>query len=230
MVRPKCIAGLSRGSYSNCVKQGFWESLEIEDRDMYKALLLLPLLSLVAATGIATPFRYDDIQNEEYRVYSALIEQKMTGHTRLVFIDSTTLLDPLDRITIFELRPDSTLTTVNQSEKLEYLKKKLSLISQATLDDYLNNGKKAVRLNMSMDSAIKYRLISRTQYKQMQDKVQNNHLLPELISLSRIGFNVPRTQALVSIETSGGTDGECFHVLLEKDGSKWVIKQSWNGQ
>jgi len=190
----------------------------------------LSLLWLVAGQGIATSPGYHDTEDDANRVYSALIEKKMAGRSRIVFIEATTLIEPLDRITMFKVRPDSSLTTMNESEKLEHLKTKLSLISQDTLGDYLNKGKKEVQLNLSLDGTIKYRLMSRMQYKQMQDKIQNKHLLPEFISFSRIGFNVPRTQALVSMETSGGTDGECFQLLLEKDRSKWIIKQSWDGQ
>jgi arginine repressor len=194
-----------------------------------KALLFLPLLSLLKGPDSATPFRQDDTQNEAYRVYSALIEQKIPDKTvALVFIEATTLPDPLDRIALFKQRPDSTLTTMNQSETLEHLRKKLSLVSQATIDDFLNNGKKTVRLKKALDGTIKYRLMSHQQYRQMRDESQNN--LPELICFSRVGFNVERTQALVLMETHGGTDGESFFVLLEKDGSKWVIKQRWNGQ
>lgn len=160
---------------------------------------------------------------EEYAVYSAVIQAmyvKEQDKTIVIAIHTTFYnyksiwQKPEDymRVMLEQLTPIS-LDTVEDLEKKN--KERSELESRLNLTvNYVLLGKQA-STNTPEDYA--------AQWRSFYDKYPGS---PGIISLSRVGFNADRKQAIVYVANScGGLCGKGYYVLVTKDSGDWRIER-----
>lgn len=156
--------------------------------------------------------------NEEYAVYSALIGQKyVKDKVRVAVIRDQTLVDTGDSVRI--------------AGNFRRLMQQLSPM-EATLDDYKENNKTSHRLDRKFDLAVPYVLLTEREnneifrkgwdgWKRFYDKYQGSF---GEVSVSALGFNRERNQALVYVgHACGSLCASGQYVLLVKTEGAWKI-------
>jgi len=157
-------------------------------------------------------------ETEEYAVYSALISQKFVrDETRLVVITDPTCCGNKD------LDP--------------WRLKQLEPISPDTVDSFKERDKETKHLERGFTLSIAYRIVD---YKQIEKLFTAGmpaeglktfyQLYPQsngYLTLSRVGFNKDRTEALVNTGwMRGALFGEGHYFLLSKKDGRWRIERS----
>jgi len=156
--------------------------------------------------------------SEDYAVYSALLSQKfITDKVRLVVIEDETLVDKGD--------------TVRIAGNFRDLAQRLSPM-EATLDDYKEKNKTSHRLGREFNLAVPYVFFTVEErkeifkegwdgWKRFYEKYAGSF---GTVSVSAIGFNRERNQALVYVvRACGSLCASGQYVLLVKTDGKWKV-------
>ncbi|MDT5122012.1 MAG: hypothetical protein QOC96_1494 [Acidobacteriota bacterium] len=157
---------------------------------------------------------------DDYAVYSTVLAEKryINEHTKQVVIEDET--DDEKEISI----------ALNKS-----LNEIIPKAAQSTIADYISKNKEPQHLDNLFKLKVERVLVSASEIKEI---FENHHIegwkiiaerYPDslgLITLSRIGFNPERTQALVHVGIGcGGSCGEGNFFLLAKESGVWKVQK-----
>jgi hypothetical protein len=183
--------------------------------------IILALFLSLCAHSLSDFVKADGITSDEYAVYSALIQSMYVKQpVQTVVVDKQTQFYKID----WE-RPEDYRKSILAE---------LSSISEETIEDFEKKneteGELARHLNLTVDYVLLGKQSSaRTpeehakQWKEFDEKYPNS---PGIISLSRVGFNSDKDQALVYVANRcGGLCGKGYYVLLMKSGERWKVQK-----
>lgn len=192
-----------------------WASLHLKSQSM---------TALAAANVLPL-----QIEEEEYAVYSALINDDLKesdgdGKSR----------DKNDRVLIIDDRPSLWDGEIpgEQSQFFEELKKSAPELEPETINDLIVKSNVVTTLERKFNIKIKYALVSDEEidalFKEGAGGWEAFHKkFPKsngILTLSRVGFNAEKTQALVYKGWScGGLCGGGGYTLLTKKKGVWVV-------
>jgi hypothetical protein len=118
----------------------------------------------------------------------------------------------------------------------EYLKARLSPLSQATIESYKGRNKEPLHLKGFANAKVKYSLMTEGEWEELFEKDilsgwksfrQRYADAAGVVRLSRVGFNPEGTQALVLLLYGcGEVCGEGTFILLTKEEGGWRIEKS----
>ncbi len=178
---------------------------------MLKSLSLV-LLLLVAAPLFGRQAASEKITNDEYAIYSTLIDSRFLPRgTHLAVIDSTVEFD-INEVPIPKEFDDDLLPKIGKTYRLDrrlHIRVKYLLLTPIQLDRLFKRG-----VSIGWNSYWK-----------------TYHHATGLLSLSRVGYNSTRTRAFVYVaEACGPRCGNGYTYVLEKQNGAWKIrdeKQLW---
>jgi hypothetical protein len=185
----------------------------------------LPQLSTVAAGS--APLQIED---EEYAVYSALINKDIKDSA-----DAEKRGDASDRVLIINESPSLWDGSIADESKnfFEELKRSAPQLQPETVNDLQVKSNEASRLERKFSLKIKYLLVKDEEIDALfKDNVMGgweafHRKHPKssgILTLSRVGFNADKTQALVYKGWScGGLCGGGGYTLLTKKKGVWVV-------
>jgi hypothetical protein len=167
-----------------------------------------------------------EITAEEYAVYSDLIEVMyfrnwpFPGDKELVWfshLDQRTIQTMIEVIVIGD-------HTFCEESYFQILKMDLD-VSEEILDDFRARNGKEYKLEDFFEFPDKPELADKivfaSQKKRFRGKKTQGHL-----TLSRVGFNSDRTEALVYVGNQlGGLEGSGLCILLSKEEARWVVQK-----
>lgn len=172
--------------------------------------------------------------DEEYKVYDAVIRSR--------FRQTTTRVDTTVKIDELLIRNRTESTYGRGSTEWPFVKDRLPELLEETITGYKSVEGKEVSLDRRLDLPLPYKLISDKEIKDFFDGVKRPIDLADLNkrweefykkypdsrgynSLSRVGFNAKRTQALVySVNLCGSLCGTGTYYLLVKEQGGWVVR------
>ncbi|HEY0322992.1 MAG TPA: hypothetical protein VGC66_18700 [Pyrinomonadaceae bacterium] len=211
-------------------------------------LLLVGLLTLATATIAFASLHHSaksqptlaaqsrpslQIDDEEYAVYSALINDSLKDSD-----EDEKRKAPGDRLLIIEKHPSLWEGFVDDESKnfFEELKKNSSELEPETVNDLRVKSNEPSLLERKFAIDIKYALVGNEELEALfKEDVGGgweafHRKYPKsngFLTLSRVGFNADKTQALVYKGWScGGLCGGGAYILLRKKNGVWVVGQS----
>jgi hypothetical protein len=195
---------------------------------MIKKLLMIFISTLVLPSSIASGgYGAQSVLQEDYSVYSALINQKFIRHEiKLIVIQ--------DQTQIYRLGHQSL------DEHTNYAMKGLSPVSLSTVKNYFERNKEQFNLSGHFKLKTPYIILTKKEIedhfkprigvadpldKAWQEFYKKYPDSPGFIMLSRVGFDSEMKQAMVYIgHACGGLCGEGRYVFLTKEEGNWRIK------
>jgi hypothetical protein len=211
----------------------------------YRKLLLLLVVLLTLATGVPASLQPSalprlstvaagsaplQIEDEEYAVYSVLINQALKDGA-----DAEKRVDASDRVLIINDSPslwDGSIAD-ESNNFFEELKRSAPQLQPETVNDLQVKSNGASRLEPKLSLKIKYLLVRDEEIDALfKDNVMGgweafHRKYPKsngILTLSRVGFNADKTQALVYKGWScGGLCGGGGYTLLAKKKGVWVV-------
>lgn len=195
--------------------------------------LLSALLLAVCAFHVGTATDSDQaISADEYSVYSVVLEQLYTSNEiRLLVIE-----DQTDKTSVY--------FSDSSEPEFEYLNKHFPMISTATIYDYTSKNNDSQPLSRAFHLNTSYVLLSRKEFKGFAGEKETMEMSRDgwtkfyndypmsagLISISRVGFDDKRAQALVYVSLVRGHDsgrmwGDGGYVLLIKRKGVWRVRK-----
>lgn len=160
--------------------------------------------------------------NDEYAVYSTVIE-------------SMYLTDDVEQIVLIEQTESGAETGGSIEEVTLFLQENFGpSISEETLADYLQKHEQPVKLERHFVLPVDYVLIDEAEVRELVDESGNWQLFFEaypgstgVITLSPVGFNQARDQALVYTGFRGDYgSGQGYYILLTKQNDSWRVDQT----
>lgn len=185
-------------------------------------LLVLFQLSLSPCLNPSSGFNEaNDITSEDYAVYSALIQNMYVkeGVKTIVIVKHTMFYK------------------INWEKPEDYRKSildELRPISQETIEDFEKKNEEEGELARHLNLTVNYVLLGKqsatrtpeeyaNKWKDFYERYPNS---PGEISLSRVGFNSDKDQALVYAGNScGGLCGKGYYVMLMKSDRVWKVQK-----
>ena len=186
---------------------------------MKKAFLLITILFCCVFSVVAQ----EQIEREEYDVYNAVFGDDSYQHVIFNF---------------------TALTELNPASKFirKLLRQELSIVKPDTLKSFNNRNEKSFELKDEFGRQPTVKLVNNEDmqpFLEMIKKDNDNEIAVQnaflekygsmgLVTLSRVGFNKSKTQALVLLSNSAGFCGTCnesYYVVLSKENGRWEIKK-----
>jgi hypothetical protein len=177
-------------------------------------------------TGVSSNFTASE-ESEEYAVYSALIMNEFVKDK-----DDVKLLVISDR-TQFYANPDY-LKSTGSEERIRDMKKYHPTVAEDTLRDYEAKHVQPSRLDANFNLPVKYILFDEASLEKDEEGARMFAFYEKyqdaggMISLSKVGFNKDRTEALVRVKlifcplcSLGGK------VLLRKERGAWRVVENF---
>ncbi|HXG68644.1 MAG TPA: hypothetical protein VNO70_26345 [Blastocatellia bacterium] len=170
-----------------------------------------------------------DVEDEDYAVYSALINQKyIKDQIKLIVIQQETENYDSDH----DRRPPE--------ETSRHILQLLSPVSQATLADFRIRNAQPATLRDKFDLKVRHTVVPKQEimsifqprggvpddlFKAWQQFYKKYPDSPGYIRLSRVGYDSEKGQAMVYVAHGcGGLCGSGGYVLMTKEGNAWSIK------
>jgi hypothetical protein len=195
-----------------------------EKKVMRNCLLLSLIALLVGSHNLASPAVQTIAQpapeREEYVVYAALLKEMFIGkETKQLVIERYTAVN------------DS-----SNSEPDTFIEQ-LSPLMKETTSDYKEKNKQSVELSDRFELKVKLNFLSRDELKRIFEKRDEKYdgwkafrqKYPgagEIITLSRVGFNPDKSQALIFVGYQcDWLCGEGNYILLTKRDGEWKIEK-----
>ena len=179
----------------------------------------------VAALGLGLPCAAQALANEERAVLESALEARGVGKAhRVIIADRTaTLSCSLSPEELIQLEGCSGMRAPQETPEQLAARLKRSLgAADETVADLRSKSEKDVAVGKPFKLAAK-----QTLWGPREGAKRSNLFKPDVaVSVSRVGFNKARTQALAYVATMSWTDpkgsfGE--YLLLEKSRGKWAI-------
>lgn len=175
----------------------------------------------------------ETFEDNQYAVYNALIadEDLIPYFSR----KSRLLSDESNLLVIIERTNVDYLESPNFRQLLAEVPNRLSSLSNATFDDFLENNKSRISLKdlftlpvkrvFISDEELKNILKSKLYWEGFYKKYPNSQ---GVMTLSNVGFDSQKKQALVYVSnTRGSLDAIGIYVVLEKQSGIWRVKESY---
>jgi hypothetical protein len=184
-------------------------------------LALFQFCSLLSLNSSPNLLADNEITGEEYAIYSALIQR--------FYIKEGVNTIVINKYTQFYKRD-----WLKPEEYKKSILEELSPISQETIEDLLRNNEKEGELARQLNLTVRYELLGKQnsaktaeEYaKQWKDFYERYPGSRGVISLSRVGFNSERNQAIVYVENvCAGLCGRSYYVLLMKSKQGWKVEK-----
>lgn len=187
-------------------------------------LVVASLLGSCAASPIISVSSQHSSEMEKDAVYATLIrEMCITDQVEQIVIKDETSLDSFRDDELEEIFRQITL--------------KLPTLQKATFSDFRDRNRQPHRLDETINLSIKYVLISKEEENELLYRAGGGSWLsfykkyPKsqgITTLSGVGFNPERDQALVYVgNRSGPKTGTGYYVLLARENGNWVIKDRY---
>jgi hypothetical protein len=185
-------------------------------RKIFLAVLILSILACGTILVCLNQLRKPSIDPEEYSVFSVLMNSLYPdSRIKLLVFNEKTNADLIHGVT-------------------EFIEKELPELEQATLNDFINKNKHSYLLSQNLNLRVDYSLISEGTRENIFQKENawgefyNRYPGSQgITTLSRVGFNSIKTQALVYEGTqSDYLAGRGFYILLAKENGAWKIKKT----
>lgn len=169
----------------------------------------------------------------EYAVYSALLQEWY--HDGIGYEDGKPGRGPVQLYVISDDTSINYRGTDPLSETLEYVRREMSQpLDQEVIDDFLKKNAQSYPLNYSFELPATVILTSKTELREIFAKGYDYFELsarypfsPGIMTVSRVGFNAQRDQALFYVDSRESYDcGAGFYILLVKENNVWRIKGS----
>jgi len=195
---------------------------EMTSKRLYTMLVLLLVVGNVAG---ATSIRTADVSDEEDAVYAALLAH--------MFVDNGGLTVPAV-IQELVIRDQTDQYSLEMIDDKFWLKDAFPQISPETINDYKLKNKVPYRLRDAFDLRVKHKLVASEQIEQIfkfggEGWPQFFKKYPNsggYVSLSRVGFNYDRNQALIFVSHSCGPQcGSGSYVFLLKSDNIWRVSK-----
>jgi hypothetical protein len=165
------------------------------------------------------PVLQSETSEEEYAVYSALLNQKFVDErTDLLIIVDQTVAKPF-------------LATGLRGGLLEIL----SPVDATTLAAFKERNKEAQAIKAKLKLTVKYTLLANDQWSELfsgdvikgwEEFYTKNPGATGILRFSGVGFNSERNEALMYVEHgSGATAGKGDYVLLTKSEKGWKVER-----
>jgi hypothetical protein len=198
---------------------------------MRKSILALLIVGFTNFNCFAIQGRQSEVSSAEYAVYSAVLAQ---SYARA-------------RITLFVIEDHTENTSVHYEDDMagyfRYVKKHIPSLSQAAINNYRKKDRESQPLTRLFKFKIKYALISRTKFEGFAGPGGMMEISKDgwekfyqeypgalgLLSLSRVGFDPKKKQALVYVSDmrghpSGRSWGAGSYVLLIEKNGAWRVR------
>jgi hypothetical protein len=175
------------------------------------------------------------IDNEEYRVYDAVIAHMFAGN-KVVFDNQATV-----RQFVIRNQTNTNYAYSDKKENWEQVRSRLGIISDETIADFEAKHSSSMKLKPLFSLHLPYTLLSEVNYESIFGATANNNGTAEYwtkfyskypdsggyIWLSNVGFNKARSQALVyHVHWCGELCGTGFYVLLNRPGNEWKVEKA----
>jgi hypothetical protein len=179
----------------------------------------IPCPNIPVARPSSTPVIQGDRESDEYDVYATLIDEMYVNEQvkLIVIVDHTEagLGEDLD-------------------QTLQHITKNISGIQQETLDDFRTQNAQSYPLSDDFNLQVPHTLISQQEMEEIfrtgdgwDEFYQKYPDSQGTMTLSRVGFNQERDQALVYVgNQSHWLAGAGYYVLLARQDGAWVIQDS----
>lgn len=156
--------------------------------------------------------------DEEYGVYSALINSLYMNEQRKIIVIKVRTEDQIDSL------------LKEQDREISYLaiKKNIPELDQQTLDNFKTVNQESVLLKRQFNLPVNYVLLSPEEVKNIRwnDFYNQYPGAQGVMELSRVGFNRNKTQALVYVGNSSyPLAGEGLYVFLIRVNNIWTIQK-----
>jgi hypothetical protein len=165
-------------------------------------------------------------ETEEYAVYSALLEK--------LFVKDDVKLLVIQKQTISSV--DNYFIRSIVEERIPSMKKLFPSVSEDAFHDFRSKNQQSSNLNSEFALPVKYVVTDKFKPKNDEDVAWIDSFFEKftdargMIRLSKVGFNKDRTEAFVFVEfVCFALCGGGNNVLLEKDSSRWKIKEQFEG-
>lgn len=189
---------------------------------MYKRLLISSLVTLLyvcaASDCVVASVAQENLEAEEYAVYSAVIDELSRGW------------GASGRVTL-RIEKDFPSSDVYARNGHEYVKAIMREVSQEVRDDYEAKNKLPYELKSLFDIRVPYVLVSsKARWSQPQKGASRKMAEPNhrssSMTLSRVGFNAKADQALVYVGLiCGRLCGSGSYVMLAKENGVWRVER-----
>lgn len=157
--------------------------------------------------------------DEEYNIYSVLINSRYIS-------------DGIKLIVIEEKTTESTSPGKDELNE-NYVKQNMPELQQETINDFKKENQQSYLLKRQFDLPVSYILISQ---KEMKNIFENGKGWDDFykkypdsqgtMTLSMVGFNADKNQALVYVGNQGHwLAGAGYYILLVKENNVWKIKK-----
>lgn len=185
--------------------------------------------SIIEKDSVACGYTPEDLgalDAEEYQVYNALIVKgfdliascfKSFGEINLIVIDDHT-------------ETDSGFSG-DLEEMLQWVSEQMPALDSETINDFKLKNAQSYPLSSNFDLPVKVLLFSEEEMKEIFDDggwsefYRRYPLAQGIMSVSRVGFNSTKDQALVYVGSScDWLYGAGYYVLLTKENGVWVIQ------
>ena len=194
------------------------------------SLFLLGWLLLAHSVLASSPA--SRLEDEEYRVYVSLIPNKfLNKKERGVVIENRTTFNAGDDLIFLKTQPDLRQRLATLDERYEILGHRLGGISLEILKDFRAKDTRAYEIRPRHRLTAKYVLLSRERVIRLFQQWQGDWNYPHtmgVISLSRVGLNAAKTEAIVYVGFSCGRRCSISEfVFLNKTKLGWRRKSSY---
>lgn len=156
------------------------------------------------------------LTQEEYSLYSLLLadSQFHPQNKPLVIEEKTKLLLELDE------------------ENKFFLQEKIPSLEDSSLQNFIDQNRQNLQLERNFDLPFNYSLIPQEKYLEFlqlengwQKFLQKCPQADRIITLSRIGFNSQKTQALLSVRIQLDlSEARIYSVFFQKENGQWAVK------
>jgi hypothetical protein len=186
----------------------------------FSVITIVAFVNLCFASSILAQNAPD---SDEYSVYTSLLQQEFIGKgTKEIVVRKQTAID-----------------NFSNDESLTYLTESLPSLAKETYEDFDSCNKKSTALTDKFNLKVKVNLvgeeIDRIFYESRQSNSKEDGwevfhkkypTAGAIITLSRVGFNKDKSQALVFVAHScGWLCGEGNYILLEKKDGVWKVEK-----
>lgn len=192
---------------------------------MRKASLLLALAIILATNSVMFGSPQSEISGEEYEVYSVAIQDFFTLSRKVKSV----------AITDYTIKDFSDLKSMWQTN--DYFRQSFSALLPETIDNYAAANGKEHQVKNSFNLQLHYIFLTKsevesifkrgTRVSEMEEWEAFYKKFPEIYtiaSVSRVGFNSERNQALVYLEFwCRSLCGEGNYIFLNKQDGKWKV-------
>lgn len=194
------------------------------------ALAAAAILACAAGSGATRRARQSEVSEEEYAVYSAVLDGMFAGGK--VAFDSQA---EVKRLVIDDHTAQDRDRGDAAGESWAYVRQAMPSLTPEAIADYTAKNKESSPLKRSLRPKLDYVLVERAELDKMFAKgggwwEEFYRRFPDsggYASLSRVGFDAGGNRALVYIKHScGGLCGSGHYVLLKKEEGAWKVEKS----